>query len=48
MEAAILLWLAVALGLMGTGMRLLRAYGDEFIEFAKWLRVFLDELRKLR
>lgn len=47
MEAIVLLWIAAILGAISTVMRLARAYGDEMLDFAKWLRTFLDQMRSL-
>jgi hypothetical protein len=45
METPEMLGLAGALGALGIGMRLIRTYGDEIVEFTRWLRTFVDRMR---
>ena len=47
MEATVLIWIAAVFGATGMAMRLFRAYGEELLEFAKWLRAFVDQMRAL-
>jgi hypothetical protein len=47
-EASAILWIAAILGAVSVAMRLIRAYGDEMLDFAKWARTFVEEIRKLR
>jgi len=47
MENQILLWIAAALGAVGIGCRMLRAWGDELLSFARWAREFIDQLRNI-
>ena len=47
LENNIALWIAGTLGIVSVSMRLVRVYGDEMIEFGRWLKNFIAELRKL-
>ena len=47
MEGPILLWIAAILGAISTVLRLIRAYGDELLDYAKWFRTFIDQMRAI-
>ena len=47
-EALAIVAIAGALGIASTVLRLVRVYGEEFLEFGKWLKAFLVEVRKLK
>ena len=48
MDSVVLLWIAGTLGAATVGMRLVRSYGDEILDFVKWFVNSLDQIRKLR
>jgi len=47
-EVLIVVGITSILGLTGTVLRVMRSYGDEFLEFAKWFKTFVSEMRKLK